>query len=505
DRLGKTIVFAKNQAHAEFIEQRFNVAYPEYGGEFARVITHQTTYAQSLIDNFSQPDKAPHIAISVDMLDTGIDVPEVVNLVFFKMVRSKSKFWQMIGRGTRLRPDLFGPGEDKKDFFVFDFCGNLDYFSQDLPGSEGSLQKSLTQRLFESRLGLVVALDRADAERHLRDSTADWLHEIVAGMTLDNFLVRAHREQVERWAGREAWATVSNEDATEILEHLAGLPSTVRDPDEDAKRFDLLVLRRQLAQLEGDAVASERIRETIQAIATALLPKKNIPSVAEQLALIDEVAGDQWWVDVALPMLEVMRLRLRGLVRFVEKTKQNPVYTDFEDTVDEPTLVDLPQVTSGMNWERFRAKAQAYLKEHEDHVALQRLRRNKQLTPEDLDSLAEMLIASSGDQQVDLAWVTERAGALGPFIRSLVGLDRASASEAFANYLDDTKFSVDQIRFVSLIIEELTSNGIMEPARLYESPYVDHGHVDVIFPNDFEVIVDILRDVNAHAVPGGAA
>ncbi|GAB2991089.1 DEAD/DEAH box helicase family protein [Nocardioides montaniterrae] len=505
DRLGKTIVFAKNQAHAEFIEQRFNVAYPEYGGEFARVITHHTTYAQSLIDNFSQPDKAPHIAISVDMLDTGIDVPEVVNLVFFKMVRSKSKFWQMIGRGTRLRPDLFGPGEDKKDFFVFDFCGNLEYFSQDLPGSEGSLQKSLTQRLFESRLGLVLALDGAGTETKLRDTTADWLHEIVAGMNVDNFLVRAHRQDVEAWSDRGRWSSLTKDDAGDILHNLAGLPSTVRDPDEDAKRFDLLVLRRQLAQLDGDAVAAERIRETVQAIAAALLPKKTIPSVAEQLPLLDEVASDEWWVDVTLPMLEVMRLRLRGLVRFVEKTRQSPVYTDFEDTLEESTLVDLPQVTSGMNWERFRAKAQTYLREHEEHLALQRLRRNKQLTAEDLESLAEMLVASGGDQQVDLAWVTERAGALGPFIRSLVGLDRAAAVEAFGGFLDESRFSVEQVRFVSLIVDELTANGLMEPARLYESPYVDHGHVDVIFPNDFEVIVDILRDVNAHAVPSDVA
>ena len=501
DRLGKTIVFAKNQAHAEFIEKRFNVAYPEYGGEFARVITHAATYAQSLIDSFSQADKAPHIAISVDMLDTGIDVPEVVNLVFFKMVRSKSKFWQMIGRGTRLRPDLFGPGQDKKDFLVFDFCGNLEYFSQDLPGFEGSLQKSLTQRLFESRLGLVVGLDGAAIEPALRQSTAGWLHEVVAGMNLENFLVRAHRQQVETWSSRERWATVSKEDAAEILEHLAGLPSTVRDADEDAKRFDLLVLRRQLAQLEGDAIAAERIRETVQAIAAALLPKKNIPSVAEQVALIDEVAGDEWWVDVTLPMLEVMRLRLRGLVRFVEKTRQNPVYTDFEDTLDEAQLIDLPQVTTGMNWDRFRAKAAAYLKEHEDHVALQKLRRNKQLTAADLVALGDMLVASGRDHQVDIAWVEERAGALGPFIRSLVGLDRAAATQAFAAYLDETKFSVEQVRFVSLVVDELTANGIMEPARLYESPYTDHGHVDVIFPDDVDVIVDILRDVNQTANP----
>lgn len=368
----------------------------------------------------------------------------------------------------------------------------------------GSLQKSLTQRLFESRLGLVVVLDDA-AEDDLRTTTADWLHEIVAGMNLDNLQVRAHRQQVETWSARSRWGGVSKEDAAEVLEHLAGLPSTVRDPDEPAKRFDLLVLRRQLAQLEGDAVAAERIRETVQAIATALLPKKAIPSVAEQLELIDEVAGDEWWVDVTLPMLEVMRLRLRGLVRFVDKTRQNPVYTDFADTLEDATMVELPQATSGMNWDRFRAKAQAYLKAHEDHVALQRLRRNKQLTPEDLDSLATMLVESSGDQHVDLAWVTERAGELGPFIRSLVGLDRAAANEAFGTYLDESKFSVAQVRFVSLIVEELTANGIMEPARLYESPYVDHGHVDIIFPTDYEVIVEILRDVKAHAVPSGGA
>ena len=400
---------------------------------------------------------------------------------------------------------MFGPGQDKKDFLVFDFCGNLEYFSQDLPGSEGSLQKSLTQRLCESRLGLVLALDSVGAEPDLRDSAAAWLHEYVAGMTLDNVLVRAHRRQVETWAERDRWSAVSTDDAAEILEHLTGLPSGVRDPDEMAKRYDLLVLRRQLAQLEGDAVAAERIRETVQAIAAALLPKSGIPSVAEQVALLDEVAGEEWWVDVTLSLLEVMRLRLRGLVRFVEKTGQNPVYTDFEDTLDDVTLVDLPQVASGMNWERFRAKAQAYLREHEDHVSLQKLRRNKQLTEADLDSLTRMLVAAGGDQQVDLAWVSERTGALGLFIRSLVGLDRAAAADAFAAYLDETRFSLEQVRFVSLIVDELTANGVMEPARLFESPYTDHGHVDVIFPGDVEVIVEILRDVKRTAVPSDAA
>jgi len=504
DRLGKTIIFAKSQKHAEFIAKRFDVAYPELAGHFARVITHGTQYAQSLIDDFSQKEKAPHIAISVDMLDTGIDVPEVVNLVFFKMVRSKSKFWQMIGRGTRLCPDLFGPGEDKKEFFVFDFCGNLEFFSQDLPGSEGSAQKSLTQRLFEGRLGLVTAL--GDDEPELRGSTVKTLHEMVAGMNLDNFVVRPHRKAVERFAASEAWRALTPEDAEAALA-LAGLPSAVRDDDEDAKRFDLLVLRRQLAQLDGDAVLAERLRETVQNIAAALLAKTAIPSVAQQAVMIESVAGDEWWIDVTLPMLELARLRLRSLVRFIEKTSRNPVYTDFEDTLQDRTEVHLPGVTPGTNFARFRAKAAAYLKEHDDHVALQRLRRNRQLTKEDLASLEDMLVASGG-QKVDIVWADEQTGGLGLFIRSLVGLDHSAASEAFEHYLDGTAFSVDQVRFVNLIVDELTANGIMEPKRLFESPYTDHAPTgpDYIFPDaDVDVIVEILKDVRQNAIPQGAA
>ena len=143
DRLGKTIIFAKNEKHAKFIEDRFNANYPHLKGEFARLITHKTTYAQSLIDDFSKKDKAPHIAISVDMLDTGIDVPEVVNLVLFKLVRSKTKFWQMVGRGTRLCPDLFGDGQDKQFFYLFDYCQNLEFFKQNVPTIDAPIPKSL--------------------------------------------------------------------------------------------------------------------------------------------------------------------------------------------------------------------------------------------------------------------------------------------------------------------------------------------------------------------------
>ena len=504
DRLGKTIVFAKNQAHAEFIQRRFDEQYPEHAGQFARVITHGTPYAQNLIDEFSIADHAPHIAISVDMLDTGIDVPEIVNLVFFKPVRSKSKFWQMNGRGTRLRPDLFGEGQPKRDFLVFDFCGNLEFFSQDLPGSEGSNQKSLTQRLFEARLGLITALDRAHLDAGLRTSAADTLHAVVAGMNLDNFLVRPERRWVEQFADSSAWDALTPEDAAEVLVHLAGLPSSVKDDDVDAKRFDLLILRRQLAQLDGDRVGAERIRQQVQAIATALLGKSAIPSVAEQLVLLEEVAADDWWVDVTLGMLEVARLRIRALVRFVPNVTRPRVYTDFIDELGDATEITLPQTTPGTDLERFRAKATAYLRQHEDQLALQRLRRNRQLTPDDLRTLESMLLASGAGSKADIDLAAEQAHGLGTFVRSLVGLDREAALEAFARYLDGSRFSIDQIRFIHLIADELTANGVMDAGRLYESPYTDRAPsgIDFLFSDsDVNVIVEILDDVKARARP----
>lgn len=519
DRLGKTIIFAKNQRHAEFIQQRFDIQYPHLAGSFARVIAHGMPYAQSLIDDFSIPDKPPHIAISVDMLDTGIDVPEVVNLVFFKPVRSKTKFWQMMGRGTRLCPDLFGPGRDKQNFYVFDFCGNLEFFNQDLPGSEGSLQKSLNQRLFETRLKLITELDAAikddgteaaegsgvDTEKGLRWDIARHLHATVAAMNLDNFLVRPHRRLVEQYEQWSAWATTLTTDAAEqVAENLAGLPSGHTDHDEDGKRFDLLILRRQLAQLQGDAGAAERLRETVQEIATGLLGQTTIPSIKAQAELLEEVASDQWWVDVTLPMLETARRRLRGLLQFLVKTKKDPVYTSFQDELTEASVVDLPGITPGTDWERFRAKAAAYLKAHQDHIALQRLRRNKALTPDDLQALDQMLIDSGAGDADAIAQAKEQSHGLGLFIRSIVGLDREAALEAFAHYLDGSRFTANQVHFINLIVDELTANGVVEAARLYESPYIDYaatGPESMFTEADVDNIIDILNTVRANALP----
>ncbi len=243
DRLGRCIIFAKHKAHAEFIAQRFDANYPNLKGHFARVIVSGLPYAQSLIDRFCKPDAAPHIAISVDMLDTGIDVPEVVNLVFFKLVRSRTKFWQMIGRGTRLRPALFGPGQDKGFFYVFDFCQTLEFFSQDPPAVEGNVGESLSARLFRTRLEVTAGLDEritaataSEAEAALRAELVETLRAEVAAMNIDNFIIRPKRKQVEHWSKPEPWATFGPEAGAELSKDLAGLPAELdREKVEESK------------------------------------------------------------------------------------------------------------------------------------------------------------------------------------------------------------------------------------------------------------------------------
>jgi type I restriction enzyme R subunit len=312
DRLGKTIVFAKNQQHAEFIAERFDANYPRMAGHFARVVTFKTEYAQTLIDDFSIRDKAPHIAISVDMLDTGIDVPEVVNLVFFKLVRSKTKFWQMLGRGTRLCRDLFGPGQDKECFYVFDYCQNLEYFSQDLPGIEGSAVASLAERLFDARLELIGALNRGSkpelgmavkdaigatgdpkTDGEVRQSVVERLQREVAAMNLHNFIVRPHRRLVEKYAKLDAWKELAAEAYAELSQDVAGLPSELDPETEEAKRFDLLALNLQLALIRSEP-GFERLRDRAKEIAGLLAEKDSIPMVRQQMPLIQEVLSDEW-------------------------------------------------------------------------------------------------------------------------------------------------------------------------------------------------------------------
>lgn len=511
DRLGKTIIFAKNNAHAEFIAERFNVNYPHYRGEFARVITFKTEYAQSLIDQFSITERQPHIAISVDMLDTGIDVLEVVNLVFFKLVRSKTKFWQMVGRGTRLCPDLFAPGKHKEFFFLFDYCQNLEFFSQNPETTDGALGESLGKRLFKARLEMLGELDRKlssvlregpDREADLRGEIAELLRCEVAAMNIENFVVRPKPRLVEKFGKIESWQELKVDGFAELAHEVAGLPSEQDAEDEEAKRFDLLMLNLQLAVLRAEP-AYVRLRDQVKAIAGLLEERSSIPMVREQLPLILELQADEWWQDVTSPMLEVVRKRLRALVKLIEKKQRKPIYTDFEDEMGSEATVELPGFAPMETFEKFREKARAFLREHQDHVAIQRLRSNQPLTAFDLAELERMLCESGVANPDHLEKAKTESEGLGLFVRSLVGLDREAAKEALNELTAGKTLTANQIEFVNLIVDHLTEHGAMKPELLYESPFTDLnplGPEGIFNSAQVDELVAVLSLVRARAV-----
>lgn len=502
NRLGKTIIFAKNHEHAKFIQERFDAHYPRFRGQFARVIDFKTEYAQSLIDDFSNPNKAPHIAISVDMLDTGIDVPEVLNLVFFKIVRSKTKFWQMIGRGTRLCPNLFGPGEDKHDFRIFDFCQNFEFFNQNPTVKDGVVSPSLNQRLFMARVELLGEMQHMDLEepsfKALYTTIETTLYDEVAGMKLDNFIVRPKRRYVEKYQDKAAWQTLGDVERHELTEHLSGLPSETTETGElEAKQFDYLMLQLQLALLKVQP-SFAKLQKKVQSIASMLEGLSNIPMVAAQMVLIQELQTDEFWQDVTLPMLEDVRCRLRKLMQLVEAGSQNIIYTNFEDEIGPATTVDMPLGSNGTDKARFLAKVRHFLKQHENHLAIQKVKRNEQLTPTDLSELERIFIEESVATPEDMSRIQQENGGLGLFIRSLVGLDREAAKRALAGFMEGRTFNANQIEFIDMIIDHLTERGIMEPKTLYESPFTDFDDMGIsgLFQeNEIRLLIRILNDI----------
>lgn len=507
DKLGKSIIFAKNHKHAVFIEKRFNKNYPEYSGKFLRVIDNYETKAEDLLEKFTiaEKDEDPQIAVSVDMLDTGVDAPRVVNLVFFKMVKSATKFWQMIGRGTRLYPNLFGPGEDKTHFLIFDFCENFEFFDAFPDGAKTTAVKSLSQRTFEAKLEIALAIrenpDSSDEDDQLCKAYIDDLHKLIAGLDHKRFEVRKHLRLVNEFTARQRWENISKSDLMDINEKLSRLPAYTDDTDELAKRFDLLILNLQLALLYGRSSQGNYIGK-IHSIAIKLVAKNNIPAVNAKLGMIKLVQTEEFWKEVNLVQLDTVRTDLRDLIKFLDRDKREDVYTNFEDTLDVEKVMVRDIVPTYTVMKSYRDRVETYIRKNKDHLIIHKLRNNIPITAAELEEL-ERLLFSSEEVGTREQFKKEYGDvSLGAFIRSILGLERSAANELFSEFIQSKELTADQMTFINRIISYLTDNGTIDKGILLEEPFNyihDQGIMGVFEEADVVKIISLLDRVNGNA------
>ena len=496
NKIGKTIIFAKNHQHAEKILEVFGKEYPHLNG-YAKVIDNYINYVQSAIDEFSDPKKMPQIAISVDMLDTGIDVPEVLNLVFFKKVMSKAKFWQMIGRGTRLCPALMD-GEDKQKFYIFDFCGNFEFFRMNKGKPTANLialQGALFSLQFEISYKLQDLQYQTERLITYRKALVRHMASKVRELNRENFAVRQHLKYVDRYAVEENYQTLTYEDTLMVRQELA--PYIVPENDDaKALRFDALMYEIELAYLAGKKY-SRGHHELVKKV-SAIANVANIPEIMMQAELIDQILHTNYLDNAGIDEFEHIRECLRNLMRYVTGGHETYV-TNFDDEILSIEWKESELENDDLK--NYKAKAEYYVRQHQDNAVIAKLKSNIPLTIEDVKVLEEILWGEVGTKQDYEAEYGEKP--LGEFVRGIVGLDMAAAKEAFSEYLDETNLDSRQIYFVNQIVEFIVHNGMMKDLSvLQETPFTDQGSIVEVF-TDVTVWMGIRRvieQVNANAL-----
>ncbi len=507
EKLGKTIIFAKNHKHAQFIEERFNKNYPEYSGKFLRVIDNYESKAQSLLETFvdKYAESDPQIAVSVDMMDTGVDAPRVVNLVFFKQVKSATKFWQMIGRGTRLCPDLFGVGHHKTEFVIFDYCQNFEFFGVNPDGVKTKAIKSLTQQIFEAKLEIALLVreraESSDDERALAEVYIADLHQTIATLNRDRFVVKAKLRYVVEYSEKARWQNVSKSDMLDINTHLSDLGLPAKEDDELAKRFDILILNYQLALITA-AYSTERFITQISGTAKALLKKQNIPAVAKQVPLLTELQLEQFWKTININRLENVRVAMRDLIQYLDKDKQKIIETNFEDELDFKGVKQHDLMPAYGRLQSYKDRVESYVRTHSNHLVIQKLKTNKPITETEVNALETILFNGEtiGTKQDYLENYGDKP--LGVFIRNIVGLDVSAAQEAFAEFIQAGNLKADQMTFINQIISYLTRNGMIDKAMLFEPPFTNihqDGVLGVFDVKSAEKVIQLVSAVNENA------
>lgn len=496
-KIGKTIIFAKNHRHAEEICKVFYQQYPHLV-DYAKVIDNHINYAQSAIDEFSEPKKLPQIAISVDMLDTGIDVPEVVNLVFFKKVMSKAKFWQMIGRGTRLCPELID-GEDKDKFYIFDFCGNFEFFRMN-PGNATPNQLPLQGAIFNLKTQIVYKLQdleyQTDELIAFRNSLVEDLVAKVRELNKENFAVRQHLRYVEMFSNPDNYKALTYENTLQMAEEIA--PLVIADGDDaKAVRFDALMYGIELAYLVGKKYTRARsnLFKCVKGVASVA---GSFPEITAKSELIEKILKTDYVDTAGINEFEHIRENLRDLIKYI------PVVHRIIDIDIDDKIISIDWNNSDLDnddLENYKAKAEYYIRQHvTDNEVIAKLKSNIPLTNDDIKKLEAVLWGELGTKKD----YEEQYGTkpLGEFVREIVGLDMNAAKEAFSEYLNDANLDSRQIYFVNQIIEYIVQNGMMKDLSVLQAaPFTDNGSVIELFADVsiLQGIIKVIEKVNANA------
>ena len=506
NRLGKTIIFAQNKNHAEYILQRFNKLYPHLNGKFAQRVICDDAYAQTVIDDFKKENSEPVIAVSVDMMDTGIDVPECVNLVFFKKVRSKTKFWQMIGRGTRLAPDITcmdaidGEYTGKKRFLIFDYCGNFEYFREKPNGFESKETKSLAESIYCKEVSLVVALQNPiylETEyQELREDHRKKCFERVLALNNALLAVRLNKEYVEKYKENKAFDYINETDKSELESHIAPLVF-YEEKDEFALRFDNFMYELMLSDIES-LPTFKKAKNTLCFTATKLEKLVTIPQVRDKIQIIKSINTDEFWASNNILEFENVRKELRGLIKFLIDSKKDPIYTILTDQIIDSSEGE--SLSPAYDFEDYRKKVNRYVEENGNTLAIHKLKNNIPLSEGDYRELERVLTSELGSKED-----YEREFGDTPFgllIRKIAKLDHAAAMDAFSKFINDESLNQKQIAFVNKIINHIEQNGYMEEvADLMKPPFDKPISFIKMFDKDTRTeIVDVINEIKENAV-----
>jgi len=501
DRIGKTIIFAQNKTHAQYIVERFDKLYPQYKGGYCRRVVCTDAYAQTIIDDFKVTDRAPHIAVSVDMMDTGLDVPEAVNLVFFKKVRSKTKFWQMIGRGTRLCPELScldsidGAYDGKRRFYIFDYLGNFEFFREHREGVEGKDTSSLSEDIFIKRVRLMHHFQESafsgEDYQAWRKGLADIVLEQIRALNTELVSVRLQLGYVEKYKESEAYTCLAEQDKHDLCTYLAPFVY-MDDEDEYAKRFDNFMYGLMLAHIEA-LPSFKWSKKQLCKTASGLERRSTIVYVRDKLPLIRSINTDEFWAACDLLIFEKVRAELRGLIKFLaDEGGRAPIYTDLTDAVTG-TQEGKP-LDPAYDFEDYRLKVNRYIEQNRDHIAIWKLRNNIPLTAMDYQALSDIFTRELGSKEDYAREFSDTP--FGLLVRKIAKLEYDAAMQAFSAFINDQSLNQQQIVFVHKVIDYVVKNGYMDNVKLLTQPPFDKP-VSFIKLFDSKRQIQIINLVNA--------